>query len=186
MTRPTFLEGAGVAFAIAVASGVAFVVLVPLFAGTLVLKGTVAAATFAYTLYLLARSGAKAGRVTAVAAWAVTCAVAWWFAPSLLLYLAAQVGFVWLLRSLLFHRGLLAALADLGLTTLGLVAAGWALERTGSVGAAFWTFFLVAACFAFIPPRFPRRPSTEPTTPDRFQQAHRAAETALRDLATRH
>lgn len=186
MTRPTFLEGAGVALALAVAAGVGFVALVPLFAGVLVLKAAVAAATLAYLLYLLSRSGARAGRVTAVAAWAATTLAAWWFAPSLLLYLAAQAGFVWLLRSLLFHRGLLAALADLGLTALGLVAAGWALERTGSVGAAFWTFFLVAACFAFIPPRFPRRAEVEPATPDRFQQAHRTAESALRALAARH
>ena len=186
MTRPTFIEGAGVALVLALAAGVAFIALVPLFAGSLVLKAAVVAATLAYTLYLLSRSGARAGRVTAVAAWAVTCVVAWWFAPSLLLYLAAHAGFVWLLRSLLFHAGLLAALADLGLTTVGLVAAGWALTRTGSIGAAFWTFFLVTACFAFIPPRFPRRAANESTTPDRFQQAHRAAETALRELATRH
>ncbi len=186
MTRPGFVEGAGVALAIAVASGIGFVALAPLFAGSLLLKGFVATATLAYLLYLLARSGVKAGRVTAVAAWAVITAVSWWFAPSLLLYLVAQAGFVWLLRSLLFHQGLLAALADLGLTALGLAAAGWALTRTGSIAAAFWTFFLVAACFAFIPARFPRRSPAEPANPDRFQQAHRDAETALRALAARH
>ena len=85
MTRPVCAEGRGVALAIAVASGTGFVVLAPLFAGSLLLKGFVATATLAYLLYLLARSGVKAGRVTAVAAWAVTTAVSWWFAPSLLL-----------------------------------------------------------------------------------------------------
>ena len=129
----------------------------------------------------------KAGRVTAVAAWALMTAAAWWFAPSLLLYLLAQVGFVWLLRSLLFHGGVLAALADLGLSVLGLAAAGWALTRTGSVGAAIWCFFLVAALFVAIPARFPRRPTTDnEVTSDRFQQAHRMAEAALRELSVRH
>ncbi len=187
MTRPSFLEGAGVAFAIALVGGAAFALLVPALAGVFVLKGVAAAAGLAYVLYLLVRSRARAGRVTAVAAWAATTAGAWWFAPSLLLYLFAQVGFLWLLRALLFHRGVLAALADLGLTALGLVVAGVALERTGSVGAALWCFFLVAALFAFIPPRFPKRSAPrEATRPDRFQNAHRVAEAALRELSIRH
>ena len=187
MTRPSFVEGAGVALMLAVAGGVSFVLLVPLLAGGVVLKGVVAVSTLAYLLYLLARSGARAGRVTAVVAWAMTTVAAWWFAPSLLLYLLAQVGFVWLLRSLLFHGGVLAALADLGLTVLGLAAAGWALTRTGSVGAAIWCFFLVAALFVAIPAHFPRRAATDDdVVPDRFQQAHRTAEAALRELSVRH
>jgi hypothetical protein len=187
MRRPTFLEGAGFALAVAVAGGVAFVLLVPVFAGVPVLKAVVAAATLAYLLYLLARSGTRAGRVTAVAAWALATAAAWWFAPSLLLYLLAQAGFAWLVRSLLFHGGVLAALADLGLTALGLAAAGWALARTGSVGAALWCYFLVAALFVAIPARFPRRAAQgDDGDPDRFQQAHRTAETALRELSVRH
>ena len=187
MTRPSFLEGAGLALVLAVAGGIAFVVLVPLFAGSVALKGIVAVATLTYLLYLLGRSGARAGRVTVVVAWAVTTVAAWWFAPSLLLYLMAQAGFVWLTRSLLFHGGVLAALADLGLTVLGMAAAGWALTRTGSVGAAIWCFFLVAALFIAIPARFPRRANTsDEITPDRFQQAHRTAEAALRELSVRH
>ncbi len=187
MTRPSFVEGAGLALMFAVAGGVTFVLLVPLLAGGVVLKGVVATSTLAYLLYLLARSGARAGRVTAVVAWAVTTVAAWWFTPSLLLYLLIQVGFVWLLRSLLFHGGVLAALADLGLTVLGLAAASWALTRTGSVGAAIWCFFLVAALFVAIPARFPRRPTTDnEVTSDRFQQAHRTAEAALRELSVRH
>ena len=185
MTRPGFVEGAGVALALALGGGIAFAALVPMLAGGLVLRGVVAACALGYLLYLLARSGARAGRVTAVAAWLATTVLAWWFAPSLLLFLLAQAGFLWLLRALLFHRGALAALADLGLTALGLAAAGWALARTGSVGAALWCFFLVTALFAFIPPRFPRRAAPESSTPDRFQQAQRAAETALRELSLR-
>lgn len=187
MKRPSFLEGAGVALALAVAGGVAFTLLVPLLAGGVVLKGIAAAAGLAYLLYLLARSGTRAGRVTAVAAWALATAAAWWLAPSLLLYLLVQAGVLWLLRSLLFHRGLLAAVADLGLTGLGLLAAGWALVRTGSVGAALWCFFLVAALFVAIPARFPRRAAAEDGVPaDRFRQAQRTAEAALRRLALRH
>lgn len=186
MSRPTFLEGAGVALVLAVAGGVAFTLLVPLLAGVVVLKGIAAAAGLAYLLYLLTRSGARAGRVTAVAAWALATAAAWWLAPSLLLYLLVQAGVLWLLRSLLFHRGLLATVADLGLTGFGLLAAGWALARTGSVGAALWCFFLVAALFVAIPARFPRRPAANDDAPaDRFYQAQRTAEAALRELALR-
>jgi len=187
MKRPSFIEGTGFALVAAVAGGVAFTLLVPLFAGGVALRTVVAAAGLAYLLYLLARSGARAGRVSAVAAWALTTALAWWFSPSLLLYLLTQVGFLWLLRSLLFHRGAFAALADLGLSALAISAAGWALTRTGSIGAALWCFFLVAALFVAIPARFPKKASRgeDPVTTDRFQQAHRVAEAALREITAR-
>jgi len=183
MKRPSFLEGAGFALTIAVAGGITFVLLVPLLAGSLVLKGVVAVASLTYLLYLLARGPGRAGRVTAITAWVLMTVVAWWFAPSLLLYLLAHAGFIWLLRSLLFHSGVLAALADLGLTVLGLAVAGWALTRTGSVGAALWCFFLVTALFVAIPARFPRRAvSDDDGSSDRFRQAHRSAEAALREI----
>lgn len=186
MTRPGFLEGAGVALALAVAGGVAFALLVPLLAGAFVLKGVVAAAGLGYLLFLCVCARVRNGRVVALAAWALATAATWALAPSLLLHLAAQAGVLWLLRVLLLGRGFVAALADLGLVALGLVAAGWALERTGSVGAAIWSFFLAVALAAFVPSRVPRRAARDADdAPDRFQQAHRAAEAALRALAAR-
>ena len=185
MTRPGFLEGVGIALALAVGGGVAFALLAPLFAGTFLLKAVAAAAGLGYLLFLVARGRVRTGRVVTLAAWALATVAAWAFAP-LTLYLAAQAGMLWLLRVLLLGRGFVAALADLGLVALGLAASGWALARTGSVGVALWSFFLVVALAAFVPARVTRRASREARTdPDRFQQAHHAAEAALRALVAR-
>ncbi|HEY5791640.1 MAG TPA: hypothetical protein VIX81_13515 [Gammaproteobacteria bacterium] len=187
MTRPGFLHGTGFALVAALAGGLAFVVMLPALAGGVALKAVAAAAGLAYLLWLLATTRPRAGRVSAVAAWATLTALAWWFAPSLALFLLAQAGFLWLLRALLCHSGPLAAGLDLALTALALAAAAWALRQTGSVGAALWCFFLLQALCLAIPARFPARDTRDADAPpDRFHQAHRVAEAALRELTARH
>ena len=190
MTRPGFLEGAGVALALAVTGGVAFALLVPLLAGAFVLKGVVAAAGLGYLLFLCVCARVRNGRVVALAAWALATAATWALAPSLLLHLAAQACVLWLIRVLLLGRGFVAALADLGLVALGLVAAGWALERTGSVGAAIWSFFLAVALAVRAAPRAAtrragrrRRPRPFPTgAPRRRGRAARAGRPFLNPI----
>lgn len=181
VSRPGFFEGVAVAAAASVIGTVAHAVLVPL-AGAAGLRALIALLALAYVLYLQRRSGARVGRVTALAAWSGAAVLLWWLAPSLPAYLLAHLALIWLLRALQFHDGLLSALADLGLTAFAFCAALWAMRETGSVGLAIWCLFLVQALFVAIPPRAPR-PAAGGA--DRFEHAWRAAEAAARKLAGR-
>jgi len=182
MKRPGFAEGVAVAIVASLACGVLFSVLAPLAGGHAVLRILVALAGLAYVLSLLGRSGARVGRVAAVLAWCAGAGAIAWFAPSLPAYLAGHLVMAWLVRSLFFHAGLPAALADLGITAFGLAAAAFAFGRTGSVFAAAWCLFLVQALFAFIPARETTAMADEPGA-DRFDRAYRAAEAAVRRLS---
>lgn len=182
MNRPTFLEGVAVALTLALAGGLAhFALNLFLFDG-FALRGTVAGVSLAYLLYLLHRAPERVGRPTTLALWALMAVVVW--PLSWPIQVLAHLGALWLARSLYFHGGFAAALADLMLNGLALAAALWAAERTGSLVAALWWFFLVQALFCLIPGR--HRKAAPEAGPDRFQHAHRAAEAALRRLYSLH
>jgi hypothetical protein len=187
MKTPTFFEGVGVAFAASVAGGVLFVTLSTLFASELVMRILVAGIAFAYLLYLLSRSGERIGRVTVLAAWSVAAVVIFFFAPSFALYLLLHIGLIWLVRALYYYSGVIPALMDLGLNALAFAAAVWAAVQSGSVFLSLWSFFLVQALFVWIPSSIRRKKDKEQPEPqeqDRFQRAHRAAQSALRRLSS--
>lgn len=186
MKRPTFLEGIGVAAGASVFAAITFAALTAVFGSSLVLRLIVTAIALAYILYLLRRSPERIGRTTTLAVWAAVTAVAWYALP-LPLFVAAQLGLVWLTRSLYFYASILSALADLGLVAFGLAAAIWALGTTNSLLAGVWSFFLVQALFAAIPAHLgARRPSASALPDDRFARAHRVAEAAVRRLSSSH
>jgi hypothetical protein len=152
-----------------------------------VLRFVVAGLGLAYVVYLLRRNEERVGRVVATALWLVAALALWIFEPPALLYLAAHLGLVWLVRSLYFHSSLLTALADLGLVALGFAAAVWAASETHSVALSVWTFFLVQALFIAIPARIAATAAAASDIPeDRFQRAHLAAEAALRRMHSAH
>lgn len=186
MRTPGFLEGIGVALAACIAAGVLQGVLGPLLGSGSALRLLLAGTGLAYVLYLLRRAPERCGRVTAVVSWCVIAAIAAFVPLPLSLFVLLHLGLAWLLRSLYFHSSLLSALLDLGLVAFGLGAALSALLHTGSLLLAFWCFFLVQAFFVAIPASFARRPVAACAGPDRFQHAHRAAETALRRLSSIH
>lgn len=189
MNKPDFLEGVGVALVASIAGGVLQSTLGMALPGNTVLQLLIAAIGLAYILYLLNRSQARIGRVTTVAAWMLLAMLAWFTGPPLLLYLLIHLGAIWLVRSLYFYSSLLPALADLGLIGLGLAAALWSVSHTGSVFLGIWCFFLLQALFSAIPASLQRRlggAQTPPAAEDRFQQAHRVAEAAVRTLTSIH
>jgi hypothetical protein len=98
-----------------------------------------------------------------------------------------HVGAIWLVRSLYFHSGVIPALMDLGLCALGICAAVWAVDRSGSVFLATWCFFLVQASFVAIPSTVRTRHAGQDGTADAgdFERARRQADEALRQLFTR-
>lgn len=187
MKRPTFLEGVAVAVAASVFSAVTFGALTVLFAGGGVLRVLIAGVSFAYVIYLLARSRERVGRVSALTGWLILAAATWFMAPSLPIYVIAHVGMIWLIRSLYFHSSPLSALVDLGLNVLSLGAAIWAGVQSGSIALSIWCFFLIQALFVAIPVHWRRQThdnSSKPDDEDRFERAHRLAEAALRKFSS--
>jgi len=189
MKAPTFLEGAAVALVMSLAGSVLYTALDAVFPGIPAARLLIAGLALAYLVYLLGRSPERIGRVTAAAGWLLVAGGLWFTHPPLLLYVCAHLGVLWLIRSLYFYSSALSALADLGLNGLALATAVTALTRTGSVGLAIWCFFLVQALFVVIPKSLGPRPGARPSAhvdEDRFHQAYRVAERAVRHLSTRH
>ncbi|WP_260293097.1 hypothetical protein [Sedimenticola hydrogenitrophicus] len=189
MKRPTFLEGVGLALAASLSGAILFSALAPVVGHSTILKLLIAGLGLTYTLYLLRRSGQRLGRVVTLSAWLLSSAIIWLLDPPLTLYLLLHIGLIWLIRSLYFYSSLFSALADLGLSGLGLAAASWALLQTGSLLLGIWCFFLLQALFCAIPSEMKKRPgpgAAGDETGDRFQQAEQAAETALRRLSSIH
>src|SRR5262249_44593702 len=104
----------------------------------------------------------------------------------LLLWLLAQAFAIWLLRCWCRYTSPAAALADGALGLFAIAAASVTALHSHSVFLAFWSFFLVQALFVLIPETLqPRIAATDPDDEDRFDQAHRSAEAALRRLTAR-
>jgi hypothetical protein len=183
MKRPSFLEGVAVALAASLLGSLVYTVLAPLFGSAVILRLLIAGAGFGYLIYLLRRSPERVGRITLICLWGLAATAAWILNLPLLHYLALHLGLIWLARSLYFYSSLLSALADLGLTAFSLAAALWAMNHSHSLFLGIWSLFLVQALFTFIPASLQRRDKALPET-DRFDRAHRAAETALRKLSS--
>jgi hypothetical protein len=187
MSRPGLMEGVAVALAAAAGGTVLYSALVPFLGAPTAIRTLVPLLGLLYLLYLLSRTGERIGRVTTVAAWLAVAAAAWLLELPLSAYVLAHLGAIWLVRSLYFHPGMLAALADLGLTTLALAAGMWAAQRTGSLFLTLWSVFLIQALFVAIPPRVTARsprPRRDGEAEDVFDRAHRAGEAAVRRLSS--
>lgn len=181
---PGFLQGVLVAFIAALAGTLAQGALTLALPPGTALRLTVAALAGGYLLYLLGASRERIGKIPTLALWLTGATLALALAPALWLYLTLHAGMIWIVRSLYFPRGLPGALADLLLTGLGLVAAIGAYRHTASLFLSLWCLFLVLALFAFLPASARHRTRDVGDGEDRFARAHRAAEAAIRRLAS--
>lgn len=185
MRRPTFLRGAVAAAIFALVASVAVTALTPiaLFPGFHQLL--IAALGLAYLLYMLSLSRERVGRVTTLSLWVGMSLSLWLFDTPFGLYLMAQIGALWLIRSLYFYSSLMPAFIDLALNFAALATAYWAAVHTGSVFLTVWCFFLVQALFVAIPPALKRETrglhATRPDT-EKFERARLRAEKAIRQL----
>lgn len=187
MTRPGFLEGVLVALASSLTAGALYATLsmaTPVGAAP---RWVVAFVAFGYLVYLLGRSHARVGRVSTVLVWTLASGLALALHLPLPVFVLLHAGMAWLVRSLYFHAGLVAAIADLGLTLVGLAAGVWALAQSGSLFLAVWCLMLVQALFGVIPPDLARRrgglgSGQSPLPDDAFERAHRGADAALRRM----
>ncbi|AKH20114.1 hypothetical protein [Sedimenticola thiotaurini] len=189
MKRPTFLEGVGIALAASLTGSILFSALSPVMPDLPLLKLLIAGLGLAYSLYLFRRSSERLGRLVTAVVWLICAILIGLLDPPLTLYLALHIGLIWLIRSLYFHSSPLSALADLGLSGLGLAAAIWAALHTGSLLLTIWCFFLLQALFSAIPAdlkKTTRDNRSSGHSTDRFQQAEQAAEAALCRLTSMH
>ena len=185
MTRPRFIEGVLVALAASLAAGALFATLSLAMPSVPALRWVVALVAFGYLIYLLGRSQARVGRISAVLVWTLSSGLALALPLPLAEFVLLHAGMSWLVRSLYFQAGLVAALADLGLTLFGLAAGVWALTQSGSLFLAVWSLMLVQALFGLIPAELARgpRPHGDGTdSQDAFERAERGAEAALRRM----
>lgn len=181
MNGLSFWRGVGWAAALSVVGAVAFAGLGPWLGGSLVMRALAVLLTGAYLLVLLHSSPVRRGRVLAVLVWAALAAVLAVLDASLASVLLVQTLSIWLVRSCFHHRKLWGAGLDLGLSLFALVAGIAATLHAGSILLGLWSFFLVQALWPVLPPLPGKR--TAPNRGDRFEQAYRSAEAALRRLA---
>ena len=187
MNRPSFFHGVIVAAVLGFFASAIVATLTPFVGLGAVVRLVIPALGLAYLLYLFSRSEERIGRVITMSFWGVLAAVTWWIAPPLPFYLLIHVGAIWLVRSLYFYSGVMPALMDLGISTLSVSAAVWAISRSGSVFLATWCFFLVQALFVAIPPAIKSKQTSQRNATsdnERFDQAKRNADKALRQLFT--
>ncbi|MGB5211641.1 MAG: hypothetical protein WBN31_11440 [Gammaproteobacteria bacterium] len=196
---PGFLHGVALALVLAFAGAAVFASLTSLMPVAGALRFVVSALALAYAVYLLRVSNSHTGRIAALAVYLTASALALWIAPGVPELMILHTLMIWLIRSLFFHDGVLAALADLGLSGLALAGAVWAVSSSGSVFLALWSFFLVQALFVALPGAVSgsqaatiaaatgstRNTSACGTTIAGFERAHRSAENALRRLSAR-
>jgi hypothetical protein len=183
-SRPSIGQSIVVGLVLSV-SGAALLALLASFLGAgTALRFVIALLGLAYVLFLMGKSGERVGRVTTLACWLVAALVAWLAGLPLIAYALVHVGLVWLVRSLYYYSGVLPALADLGVSVLGVLFAAWTARYTGSAWLAFWCFFLAQAFFVLIPSSLSGRPGESRSEEDQaFDRAHRAAEAAVRRLS---
>jgi hypothetical protein len=181
MKTISFFGGVVAALILAFCGSVLFAALTPLFNSVWALKSIISLLTLAYLLYLLGSSPVRIGRVTAFSVAAVVIALSMYCETSLVLYALLHIGLIWLVRSCYFHNSLAAALADMGLCGLGFAAALWAVERSGTLFLALWSFFLVQALvLPVVHNRFSTGKNTVVDDNESFRRAYRSAQSALR------
>jgi hypothetical protein len=186
MTRPTFWREAGVALALSIIGAIMFHATAIFIGSGTALRLVIAASALAYAVLLMRGLRARSGRVLAIAAWLALDIALFVFQPPLLFWLLAQAFAIWLLRCWCCYGSVVTAFADGALCLFALAAAMVGASHSHSVFLALWSFFLVQALFVLIPETLrPRIAVASPDDEDRFDQAHRSAEAALRRLTAR-
>ncbi|HVS22652.1 MAG TPA: hypothetical protein VMU03_02920 [Gammaproteobacteria bacterium] len=182
--RPSFGASLVAGFLLSVCGAVVLAALGPLVGPGTALRAVIALVAFAYVLYLVARSGERAGRIATLACWLVAALGTLVAGLPFPVYVLVHVGLVWLVRSLYYYSGVLPALADLGVSVLGAAFAVWAAQRSGSAWLSFWCFFLAQAFHVLIPAGLMGRAPHDGDAHDAFNRAQRTAEEAIRRLST--
>lgn len=134
-----------------------------------------------YAAWIMQCSDAKSGRLLTPVLWLVVSAVSFYTAD-LLTFTLIQAGFIWFVRCLYIHAGILPALVDVALTLCSLGVGIWALGNSNWM-LAFWSFFLMQSLAVWIPQAGESTGDKVHTTND-FARAAANAEAALKKINT--
>ena len=153
MKRPSIVAGISFAFVVAVFA-------IPLWWGLkmalpffVAFRVITLMGYLAYCAYLLRMAKTQVGALT-LATVNLVIALGFCFLPvTNSLMVGALVTLISVNRSLLFQRSLIAIGLDGLASAVGLMFAGYLYSTTGSVPAAFWSFFLLQSLFVLIPAR---------------------------------
>jgi hypothetical protein len=184
MKRPNFIDGVIFA-AVASVSGMAlFMLLISFFNALFTAHLILTFLTISYIAYLLWRSPRESGAVSALLFSIISLVIIWLLEPSFSTLLAAHALLITLVRSFAYHQTVIAVVADGLLNGLGVGAAIWAFSATDSLPITFWSYFLLQALFCLITPcsAHSGKVVDEPVN-DRFTEAYRSAQVALRQLS---
>ncbi len=184
MRTPGFPEAVLVAAIGCVAAGIAYPALTFLLPVHEALRLVIAITGLGYMLWLSARAPARSGRVFVMALWCVGTVCTLVLDPPIVLHLATQLGFFWLLRVVCHHRGVLIAGIDASIALASIAAAMWAASETGSVFVTAWCVLLVQGLFALLPGGSAPRHTQASDVDRRFERAQRAAHAAVRRLSS--
>ncbi len=184
MRTPGFVEAALVAAIGCLLAGVTFTALGYLLPTYDAIRLVIAMTGLGYMLWLAARAPSRSGRVFMVVTWCAGTLCTLVLDPPIMLHLATQLVFFWLLRVVCYHRGVLMACVDAAIGVAAMAAALWAASAIGSVFVIAWCVLLVQGLFTLLPARV-RAPSGDTSDADRrFQRAQRAAHAAVRRLSS--
>ncbi len=182
MNGPGILNGIGFAIVASLACGLLSELLPILFTQTFSSLIVVLALSLAYLIYLFRHCNVRRGRVVTLALWCSLSFCVWVLDAGLLSQIALQLAIIWLVRSFYYHTSIFTALLDLVLVVMASAAGVWAILQTGSFVAAVWCFFLAQSLFVAIPD-LSRARNPVSSSKDRFQNAHRVAQQAVRKLS---
>jgi hypothetical protein len=180
MQRPTVLEGILVALAASLLISPLIFMLRLVLGTVLAWNAAIVVLAYGYIVYLLAKRGSSAGRITLALLSLLVCVTSLLLEPRWPALVFVAVGLIWGVRTCVYSRSLVTALLHAGLCLLSLGAALWAYAHSGSLALASWSFFLLQAAGVLVPPCL-----TQQTTDageqqvDSFTLAYQAAQKAL-------
>ncbi len=153
MKRPSVMTGIAFAFGVAVFAVPVWWGLKTTLPFVLAFRVITLIGYLAYCFYLLRTAKTRVGALT-LATVNLVIAMGLSFLPvTNSLMVGALVTLISVNRSLLFQRSVIAIGLDGLASAVGLMFAGYLFSKTGSVPAAFWSFFLLQSLFVLIPAR---------------------------------
>lgn len=107
-----------------------------------------------------------------------------------LIHFAAQLLWVWLLRSLFLRHGLVKSIMDGTVILFATIWSLWVYAFSNSVLLGVWAFFIAQSIHIYLPEFSEKRKESHSEhfrnkDIDRFSSSYQAAEAALRELAKR-
>ncbi|MDH5353039.1 MAG: hypothetical protein OEY09_01240 [Gammaproteobacteria bacterium] len=185
MKTPGILNSIVFALLASLAGGVSVTLLPIIVSETISAMLIIAGLSLAYLIFLIKQAERRRGRVLVVTLWLGLAIGGWLLGVSPISHILLQLTLIWIVRSLYFHTSVLTALLDLVLIVMAASAGFWAVVQTDSFIAAVWCFFLAQSLFVLIPEFSHRGKPSSGSNPaeDHFQNAHRVAEEAVRQLS---